>query len=307
MSRKIIITGGTGFIGTRLCQELLNAKYDLIVLSRNIEKSRNVFGDQVTTVQWDAKSSSGWLDYAEGAQAIINLAGDNIGEGRWTRKKKQHVLESRLLAGKAVVEAIRKLKNKPKVLLQASGIGIYGDGRDRVLDETASIGAGFMPDLARQWEQSVTEIETMGIRVAYLRTGVVLGTGNGFLSQVLLPFRFFMGGHFGSGKQWISWIHIDDEVRAIQFLLEREDLHGAFNLSASNPMSYKDFFKTLGYVMNRPSWFHVPGFLLKTLLGEMADGLILTGQRAIPKRLSEAGFKFNYPEAEAALRDILGL
>jgi uncharacterized protein (TIGR01777 family) len=208
-------------------------------------------------------------------------------------------------AGKAIVEAINKAKNKPQVLLQASGIGIYGDRNNELLNETASPGAGFMPDVARQWEQSVNEVEAMGVRLVYLRSGVVLGDDADFIERILIPFRLFIGGHLGTGKQWISWIHLDDEVSAIKFLLERKELNGVFNLSAPNPLTYKVFFKTLGQVMNRPSWFHVPVWLLKIFLGEMAEGLILSGQRAIPKRLLEAGFKFSYPELESALMDIL--
>jgi len=305
MSSKIIVTGGTGFIGRNLCASLSNANYEIIVPSRNIEIAKKIFGGNATPVSWDGKSAAGWIDHVAGAHAIINLAGENIGSGRWTQKKKQRILESRIQAGKAVVEAIRQTKNKPRVLLQASGIGIYGDRDDELLDETSAPGSGFMSDLAQQWEQSVQEVAAMGVRLVYLRTGVVLATDADFIQRVMLPFRLFIGGHLGSGKQWISWIHLDDEVAAIKFLLENDGLKGVFNLSAPNPLTYKKFFKTLGKVMKRPSWFHVPGFLLKILLGEMAEGLILSGQRAIPKKLLDAGFGFNHPELENALKDIL--
>jgi uncharacterized protein (TIGR01777 family) len=305
MSNRIIVTGGSGFIGRKLCQELAESGYELFILTRNIEPARKIFANKVTLVKWDGNTSAGWMKYADGAHAIINLAGENIGAGRWTRKKKESILQSRIQAGNAVVEAINKAKNKPRILLQASGIGIYGDRRNEILDEASSIGTGFMPDLARQWEQSVTEVEVLGVRLVYLRTGVVLGEGADFIKRVLIPFHLFVGGHLGSGKQWISWIHLVDEVSAIKFLVQREDLSGVFNLCAPNPMTYKTFFKTLGKVINRPSWFHVPGFLLKILLGEMAEGLILSGQRAMPKRLIEAGFEFDYPEIESALKAIL--
>jgi len=305
MAKKIIITGGTGFIGKKLCQELAASGYELFILTRNIERTNKIFVNNFTPLEWDGETSNGWLNYADGAYAIINLAGENIGSGRWTRNKKKSILQSRLLAGKAVIEAINKAKNKPSVLIQASGIGIYGDRGDEILDETSAIGTGFMPELARQWEQSVNEAEAIGARLVYLRTGVVLGENADFIRRVLLPFRLFFGGYLGSGKQWISWIHLADEVNAIKFLLEREDLSGVFNLSAPAPLTYKAFFRTLGKVLNRPSWFHVPGFLLKILLGEMAESLILSGQRAIPKRLFEAGFEFKYPELESALLAIL--
>lgn len=306
MSKRIIVTGGTGFIGKRLVQELAGSNYELFILTRDKERTQKIFANKVTLLQWDAQTSTDWSEYADSAYAIINLAGENIGAGRWTRKKKQSILQSRLQAGTAVVDAIAKAKNKPQVLLQASGIGIYGDRGDEFLDEIALAGKGFMPDLARQWEQSVNEVEAMGVRLVYLRSGVVLGEGADFIKRILLPFRLFIGGYLGSGTQWISWIYLDDEARAIKFLLERKELKGVFNLSAPNPLTYKVFFKTLGQVMNRPSWFHVPAWILKILLGEMADGLILSGQRAIPKRLLEAGFEFRYPELEPALKDILG-
>lgn len=305
MSRKIIITGGAGFIGRRLCRELVESGYDVVILTRDIDRAKKILGDKVKPINWDGMTSASWLKFADGAYAVINLAGDNIGAGRWTKKKKRRILQSRIDAGKAVVEAIATVKNQPTVVIQASGIGIYGDRKDEILAESAALGSGFMPELARQWEQSVAEIEQLGVRVAYIRTGVVLGADADFLKRTLLPFRWFIGGHLGSGKQWLSWIHLDDEVRAIKFLLERQDLNGTFNLAAPNPSTYKNFFRILGKVMKRPSWFHVPGFLLKILLGEMAEGLILSGQRAIPKRLLEAGFNFSHPELEPALQEIL--
>jgi len=305
MSQRIVVTGGTGFIGKKLCEELISEEYEVVVLTRNLEKAKEILGEMVTPIHWDGKSSTGWFQYVEDTYAIINLAGENIGTGRWTRKKKKIILQSRINAGKAIIEAVTNVKKKPKVMLQASGIGIYGNRGDELLDESSPLGSSFMPALARQWEQSVKVIELMGVRVAYLRTGVVLGEGAEFLRRTLLPFRFFIGGHLGSGNQWISWIHCEDEVRAIKFLLEQEVLNGVFNLSGPNPLKYKDFFKTLGKIMKRPSWFHVPGFLLKLILGEMAKELILSGQRAIPKRLLEAGFEFTYPELESALREVL--
>ncbi len=305
MTRRIIVTGGTGFIGQSLRSDLIDAGYEVIVLTRQAAGAKKIFDNKVIPVQWDGNSSAGWLEYAEGAHAIVNLAGENIGSGRWTKKKKQRILSSRIQAGLAVTEAIRMARNKPKVLIQASGIGIYGDRSDELIDESSSAGSGFMPDIAQQWEQSVKTIETSAVRVVYLRTGVVLGKGAEFLKRILLPFRFFVGGYLGSGDQWISWIHLQDEINAIRFLIEKEDLKGAFNLSAPNPVRFKDFSKILSKIISRPSWFHVPGFLLKIVLGEMADGLILSGQRAIPKKLLNAGFEFRFPALEPALADIL--
>lgn len=305
MLKKIIVTGGTGFIGRNLCLKLIASNYNIIMLTRNIDKAKKIFSNSITPVQWDGKSATGWVEHVNAAHAIINLAGENIGSGRWTQKKKKAILESRIRAGQLIAEAINKVETKPVILLQASGIGIYGDRRDERLDESCTPGNGFMPDLARQWEQSVKDIEKIGVRLVYLRTGVVLEKDADFLKRILLPFRLFIGGHLGSGKQWISWIHLEDQLRAIKFLLESKDLTGIFNLCAPNPLTYKEFFKIMSKVMNRPSWFHVPGFLLKLLFGEMAEELILSGQRAYPDRLLDAGFNFKYPELESALVEIL--
>jgi uncharacterized protein (TIGR01777 family) len=305
MSNQIIITGATGFIGKSLCKQLVQAGYDLVVLSRNPKKGSESLPNQIRVASWDAKTSEGWADYADGAYAIINLAGENIGSGRWTPGKKRRILESRLNAGKAVVEAIKKVGNKPKVLIQASGIGIYGNRDDEILDEFSRPGSGFLTEVAKQWEGSTKKVESFGVRHVIIRTGVVLGADGGFLSRVILPFRLFVGGRLGSGNQWIPWIHLDDEVRAICFLMERQNLKGAFNLTAPNPLISKDFFNLLGKTIKRPSWLPVPGFLLSLLLGERARELILSGQRAMPKRLLESGYDFLYPDAKSALREIL--
>jgi hypothetical protein len=197
------------------------------------------------------------------------------------------------------------MSTKPRVVIQASGIGYYGNCGDELLDENSSSGTGFLADVARDWEHSTAQVEAMRIRHVIIRTGIVLGPDGGFLSRVLLPFRLFMGGHMGSGRQWLSWIHIKDEVDAMCFLLEKPELHGPFNLCSPNPLVARDFFRALGKTMGRPSWLAVPGFALRSMFGQMAAELILSGQRALPKRLLEAGFTFRYPEAEMALRDIL--
>ena len=305
MSKRVIITGATGFIGKALCRQLVEKGYEVVGLSRNLDKGRELLPDKVNVVQWDAKSAKGWANFADGAYAIVNLAGDNIGSGRWTQGKKQKILESRLNAGKAVLEAVEQVKNRPDVVIQASGIGYYGNRGDEILDESSFSGSGFLVDVAKKWEETTKKVESFGIRHLTIRTGVVLGQDEGFLSRVILPFRFFVGGHLGRGKQWISWIHIHDEIKAICFLIERENSKGAFNLTAPNPLISKDFFRILGKVMRRPSWLPVPGFVLLVALGEMAKELILYGQRAMPKRLLESGFEFVYPEAESALNEIL--
>jgi hypothetical protein len=306
MSKRIIISGATGFIGRALCRELIEKGYDVVVLSRNPVKGTTLLSKSLQVVSWDARTAEGWMQYAEGAHGIINLAGENIASGRWTQERKQKILESRLAAGKAIVEAVTRVGHKPRVVIQASGIGYYGSRGDELLKETSSAGQGFLADVATQWEQTTSTVESLGVRQIIIRTGIVLGRDGGFLVRVLLPFKLFMGGYMGSGRQWLSWIHITDEVGAICFLLEKEALTGAFNLCAPHPLAAKEFFHVVGAVMGRPSWLPVPGFMLRLMLGEMAEELILSGQRAVPERLLGTGYEFRYPAAEAALRELLG-
>jgi len=305
MAPRIVVTGATGFIGRILCQRLTGEGYEVVALSRNPDREGKQSGSGVRVVRWDAQSAEGWGHEADGAHAIINLAGENIGAGRWTEEKKRRILQSRLNAGKAIVGAVDRAEDKPKVVVQASGIGVYGDCGNHVCDESTPLGTGFLPDVGEQWEESTLHVTSHGVRHVVVRSGVVFGKSGGFLPRVVLPFRLFVGGHFGSGRQWFSWIHIDDEVRALRFLLEKEDAHGVFNLTSPNPLTSRDLSKTLGRVVKRPSLIPVPGIMLRILFGEMATELILSGQRAVPKRLLDAGYTFLYPEAEAALRHIL--
>jgi uncharacterized protein (TIGR01777 family) len=305
MSKRVIISGATGFIGNVLCKELIGGGYEVFGLSRNREMGKKLLPDEVEVIRWDTKSGQGWADYADGAYAIVNLAGENIASGGWTEERKERILQSRLDAGRAVVDAVEKAKNKPDVIIQASGIGYYGDSGDEILDETSPPGSGFLVEVAKQWEETTKKVESMGLRHVIIRTGVVLGKEGGFLSRVILPYRFFVGGHMGSGKQWIPWIHMDDEVRAIRFLMEKKDLQGVFNLSSPHPLTSRDFSRILGKVMKKPAWLPVPGFVLRLFLGEMASELILSGQRALPERLQKSGFQFQYTDLESVLSQIL--
>lgn len=303
---RIIVTGATGFIGKALCFRLLEEKYDVVALSRNREKGEKIFGTEATVVEWDGKSSEAWQDYANGAYAVVNLAGENIGSGRWTPKRRHSILQSRLDAGRAVVEAVKYVEKKPRVIIQASAIGYYGSRGDEIIDESSSPGEGFLADVAKKWELSTQKVETQKVRRVIIRSSVVLGKEGGVFLRLVKPFRLFVGGQLGSGKQWFSWIHLEDEVQAILFLIEREDLSGIFNLTAPHQLIQKDFSHILGKIMKRPSWFPVPGFVLRLIFGEMAKDTLLSGQRVVPRRLLEAGYRFIYPQAELALNEILG-
>jgi hypothetical protein len=245
------------------------------------------------------------IPHIEGAAAVVNLAGENVAAAlRWSTQKKARILDSRLAAGRAVTRAVGAASQKPAALIQASAIGYYGSCGDRIIDESHPSGSGFLAGVARQWEDSVADIDTR-VRCVLIRTGIVLGAG-GFLKRTALPFRFFAGGHPGSGAQWLSWIHLKDEVGAIRFLIEHESCEGPFNLTAPQPLQARDFFRCLGRVMHRPSWAPVPSVVLRLLFGLMAKELILSSQRVMPARLMESGYSFVYPELEPALESIYG-
>jgi uncharacterized protein (TIGR01777 family) len=300
----VVITGATGFIGRALCEEL-QKDYEIIALSRHVDVARQSIGHLAKVVEWDAKTPGGWQSDADGANAIINLAGENLGAGRWNETRKSRILQSRLDSTNAVIAALKSLENRPKVVILASAIGYYGPRRDEQLDEASTSGDGFLADVCQQIESLADQIENLGVRCVMIRSGVVLGQNGGALTRLAQPFRFFVGGYLGSGEQWFSWINMDDEIAAIRFLMEHEQFQGVFNLTAPQPVTMKEFCKTLGKVLRRPAWTRVPAFVLRLALGEMADEMLLSGQRVLPKRLLEAGFEFRHPNVEKALRAIV--
>jgi len=300
---RVVITGATGFIGRALCKELCK-DYEIVALTRNVESARNSIGDIAKVVLWDAKTAAGWAEEADGALAIINLAGENAASGRWNKARKSRILQSRLDAISAIVEAIKQIKNKPKVVIQTSAIGWYGLSLDKSFDEDSPRGEGFLAGVCRDIESRAEEYERLGIRCAVIRTGVVLGRDGGAFPKMATPFRFYFGGYLGSGRQWFSWIHLEDEVAAIKFLMENEHLKGAFNLTAPQPIRMKEFSKILGKVMHRPLWFNAPAFAARLAFGEMANEMLLAGQKVLPKRLLNTGFDFKYTNVKQALIDI---
>jgi uncharacterized protein (TIGR01777 family) len=259
-------------------------------------------------VGWDTRTADGWLEEADGATAIVNLAGPNLaGPGflpsRWTDKQKQYLRQSRLEAGKAVVDAVRRVENRPRVVIQASAIGYYGTRGDEVVDESTPPGDDFLAKLCVDWERSTAEVEEYGVRRAIIRSGLVLSTKEGSLPRVILPYKLFVGGPFGSGKQWWSWIHLHDEVRAIRFLIDTADAQGPFNLTSPNALTNDAFGRTLARVVERPHLIPVPAFAMRAAFGEVAM-VVLEGQRVVPRRLQELGFSFQYPDLEPALRHL---
>jgi uncharacterized protein (TIGR01777 family) len=303
VGKRVLIAGGTGLIGRALSASLAQDGHEVIVLSRDPERAKNLPAN-VGVERWDARTAEGWGGLADGAHAVVNLAGEGIAAGRWTTERKSGIRESRLNAGQAVVQAIESAKQKPLVLVQASGVGYYGPCGEEDVPEGAPTGQDYLARLAVEWEASTAGVEAMGVRRAIIRTGVVLSKNGGALPRMMLPFRLFVGGRLGSGRQWLPWIHIADEVGAIRFLMENEKAKGAFNLCASNPVTNADFSRLLGRRLGRPAVVPTPAFVLRLMFGEMA-GMLLTGQRAVPRHLTQMGYAFRFAEAEAALGDIL--
>ena len=305
---RIIITGGTGLIGKALANSLATDGNEIIVLSRNKNKSGGL-ASGVRVVEWDGHSATGWGELADGAGAIVNLAGESIaGEGfppkPWTAARKKRILESRVNAGNAVTSAITAAAKKPDVLIQASAVGYYGARGSEDITEATPPADDFLADVCKQWEATTAPVEAMGVRRCVIRSGVVFSTKGGVLPMLSLPFKLFVGGKIGKGDQQMSWIHIDDEVGAIKFLIHTSSTSGPYNLTAPEPLTNEQMAKALGRAMKRPSGFPTPGFPFKLAFGELGDMLLLKGQRAVPTPLQESGYSFHYPEAEGALKDL---
>ena len=301
---RIVITGGTGLIGSAVAREMGSAGHEVVVLTRDLAKT-GPLPPNTRAVQWDGRTAGDWAKLLDGDAVIVHLAGDSVAAGRWTEEKKRRIRDSRVESGRAVLEAVRQAKAKPRALLQGSAVGYYGDAGDEVVTETHPPGDDFLARVCVEWEASTAEVAAMGVRRPVLRTGIVLSDRGGALPRMALPFRMLAGGPLGNGRQWFPWIHEVDEVGAIRFLIEHEEADGPFNLTAPAPVTNRDLSRALGQVLHRPSFAPAPGFALRLLLGEMADAL-LHGQRAVPRRLLDLGYVFRYSEALGALRSLLG-
>ena len=305
---RIIIAGGSGLIGRELTSALVNTGNEITILSRNPGNVTDLPGD-VKILQWDGKTLQEWVKEIEKTDAVINLTGENIsGSGlfptRWTAERKERLQQSRVSAGKILTQAIEMSDKKPLVFVQASGIGFYGNQPGKQFTEESGGGDDFFADLSKVWEASSQPVESLGIRRVIVRNGIVLSTKGGALPPLLLPYRFFVGGPIGSGKQVYSWIHIGDEVNAIRFLIENNDASGVFNLTAPNPVTNNVFGKTISRVMRRPHYFPLPAFGMRIAFGEVAS-MVLEGQRVSSTKLLEAGYVFKFPTLDLALKDLL--
>jgi uncharacterized protein (TIGR01777 family) len=296
---KILITGGSGFIGRSLCQQLLERGDELTVLSRSPSNIASRCGKTV-----HALSSLDELKPDDHFGAIINLAGEPIADARWSDQKKGQLRESRIDITHQLIDYIKRAKQKPQTLISGSAVGYYGDSGDALLDEQSPFHDEFTHQLCRDWETAASEAAELGVRVCLLRTGLVVGRKGGFLSKMLLPFKLCLGGRLGDGKQWMSWIHINDLVNLILHLLDNSELSGPFNGTAPTPVNNAEFTRTLGRSLHRITPFPIPALTLKIAMGELSR-LLLTGQRVIPKKALDSGFSFQFNDLESALNEVI--
>jgi uncharacterized protein len=296
---KVLVGGGTGFIGGALVRKLALRKDPVQVITRDPAKAAFELGQDVTCVAPGAEAAA-----LSGVDAVVNLAGESIFGRRWTDAQKRRIRESRVATTRGLVAAMRALpaEKRPKVFASGSAVGWYGPRADQELDEDALSGQDFLADVCKEWEKAALEAEDLGVRVVLVRTGIVLGPGGGALAQMLPIFKLGMGGPIGSGKQYMSWIHRDDHVALMLHALAADALKGPVNFTAPKPVTSKEFARTLGKVLRRPAFLPVPRAGLRLLFGESAD-ILATGQRVLPKRALATGFQFAFPDLEPALRD----
>lgn len=302
---KVVITGATGFVGSRLVERLLSEGHNVLVLTRNLAAAQKKFSQSpnLEIVAYKPTESGSWQEVISGCDGVVNLAGEPIAEERWTAERKQEILDSRKLGTQKIVEAIAQANSKPSVLVNASAIGYYGTSETATFDETSAAGEDFLAQVCQEWEAEAQKVTQLGVRLVILRLGIVLGMG-GAIAKMITPFKLFAGGPIGSGRQWFSWIHREDLVNLIIKALTRSDMEGVFNATAPNPVRMTQLAQTMGQVLNRPSWLPVPGFALEALLGDGAM-VVLEGQQVLPKRTLASGFAYQYPTVQQALAEFL--
>lgn len=306
MNKKIAITGATGLIGKKICELLQQRGDSIIILSRLIEKAKDIFPLAEKIVRFDYNANvfdKDLLETLSSCDAVIHLAGENIMARRWTPEHKRKIFESRINSTRYLVNAINKISNKPEVFICASAVGFYGNSETEV-NENSPKGKGFLADVTEQWEKSSFDLEKANVRRVNIRTGMVLDKDGGALPKFLTPFKFFIGGPLGSGKQWLSWIHISDLANLFLFALDNKNVSGIMNGVSPNPVTMKEFAATLGNAMKRPSFFKVPEFVLKIILGEASE-TVIGGVKVIPQKALSLGFKFEYENLKTALYDLL--
>lgn len=304
---NILITGATGLIGKRIVKELSKQKHLIKIVSTNkknaLESFKTLAGIEAYQMS-HYNTPQNLKGLLENTDAVINLAGANVGDKRWTEEYKKEIYESRVNTTKLLIEAIKLCDKKPECLINASGVGIYGFREDEVLNEDSSLGNDFLANVCKDWETAASIATKSNVRVAAIRTGIVLDKNEGALPQLAAPYKFLAGGQQGSGKQWLSWVHIDDIVSLYLFAIENKNISGPINGATPNPVINKKLSKMIGEILNKPSFFPVPEFVLKIVVGEFAENLV-TGQRVYPKKALEHGFNFQYPNIKETLTNLL--
>ena len=293
---RILITGASGLIGKALQNSFDQKGYEMLLASRGEPKDERY-------IQWspDTGFAEADLGRIEGMDAVVHLAGESISALRWNEDKKKAIRDSRVFGTRSMIETFDKLERKPKTFISGSAIGFYGDRGDDVMTESSPVGKTFLAEISREWEAESRRAEDLGIRTVLLRTGIVLSKDGGALATMMTPFKFGVGGVVGSGKQWMSWISLDDVIGIINFALENESVRGAINVVAPNPVTNEEFTKTLGSVLYRPTFLPLPDFAVHMVFGEMGDALLLDSTRVVPKRLLDTGYEFKFTDLKAAL------
>lgn len=297
---KIAIAGGSGFVGKALVRELVKNNHEVVILTRG--SSRMDPNSGVRFVQWLSPASDP-LDDLENTEIFINLAGESLSKGRWTEQRKERILDSRLNAVDELLAVFKKMNKKPEALINASAIGYYGTSETDIYTENSQPGHDFLANTVTRWEQKAIEAEQLGVRTVLCRFGIILDRQEGALPKIVFPYQAFIGGIMGTGRQWMSWIHIKDVASAILFAIENRNIRGPVNFTAPNPVQMKEFGQQLAKVLHRPHWLPVPSFALRLLLGEMSM-LVLEGQNVLPNQLMEHGYLFQFSNLTDALSDI---
>jgi uncharacterized protein (TIGR01777 family) len=302
---KILITGSTGLVGTALTQDLQRAGHTVCRLIRPGVSTQSIGNSHGFDVNWNP--ATGELGGAAvGADAVVNLAGASIAEGRWTAQRKQLLRSSRVDTTRALVQALAKMSARPRVLVSASATGYYGNRGDETLTESSQPGDDFLSGIAKEWESEALKAEALGIRIVRARFGVILSKQGGALPQMIRPFHFGVGGKISTGKQWLSWITLDDVIAILRLALENANITGPLNVVSPQPITNADFTKILAVALHRPALFPAPAFALRLILGEMADALLLSSQRVLPAQLQKLNHQFQHPDLQTALQGILG-
>jgi len=297
---NFLITGGTGFIGKKLVAQLVNAGHEAVVVTRRPEKHGGSFAEKIRYI-----GSFSAIDNSDCFDAVINLGGEGIADKRWSAKRKQQLLDSRIGLTNHLVKCLARLEKRPEVMISASAVGWYGAHDETPLTEDSACHQEFSHELCEAWEKEAAAVGDLGIRLCIIRLGIVLGKNGGVLKRMLPPFYFGLGGRIGSGKQYMSWVHVNDVIRAVDYLVDENSLSGVFNLTAPGTVSNTQFTQAIGKVISRPTLFPLPAFVVKTVFGEMGERLLLMGQNVVPHNLLKAGFSFDFPDLDGALTDIL--